>query len=520
MRLPMHAGVILCLLTTLGGIRTHAQDNQLEVLVEQIAGSNIYLRAGTDDGIAANDTLVVLDNTGERRIGALIVSGVTASRSVVAFLADPFPITRGTMLRLLIGPIPEIQAEEPEPRVAPAGTDAPSLKEGPTVSGRISIQLNTLGSTTNWVSNEDVSFNRRFTTPALLLRLNVRDLPGGFEFNSNVRGAYRHSPDDIVQPAHSMRVYQASVRKLFNDVPVQVQFGRFYNRYENYSGYWDGMLLRYGTESFGAGFVAGFEPRRINEGVSTDVPKYTAFVDVSHHGERFGYYADVSFHRQLPRDDMPSQTSVGWSQQLTSGRTRVGTDMQVHRDPENETWALTRLHANGSVAVSRKVSVLGRFAFDKPNYLFQAFETFSYEREQAEVGIRYWDRAGSVSARVTANRVNQGDLSYSLTSSFNIVKTQFLELGFLGAGTVWMFEDQRVFNLAAGVNRVFGRVQSRGSYRFYRTVGLNTTLQSHTLDAALVFPLGNRIYSMLTGRLQNGNNQSSNSMFVSLWTSF
>jgi hypothetical protein len=508
------------MLSALGGIRTHAQKNQLEVLVEQIAGASIYLRAGTDDGIAVNDTLGVLGASGERSVGALLVEGVTATRSSVSFLADPFPITRGTMLRLRVGSMPESDEEDPAPRDVPAGTSTPSPREGPTVSGRVSAQFNTLGSTTSWASNEDVSLSRRFTSPAVLLRLGVRDLPGGFEFTSNLRGSYRHSPDDLIQPAHSMRVYQASVRKSFERVPLQVQIGRFYNRYENYSGYWDGMLMRYGSDGFGAGVVAGFEPRRANEGVTTDIPKYTAFVDMSRVGERVGYYSDISFHRHVPRNDLPTQTSVGWSQHLTSRRTRLGTDVQVHRDPENNTWALSRLHANGSIPISRTMSVLGRFAFDKPNYLYQTFSLFSYERQQARVGLRYWDRGGNASVHVAAIRVNRGDLSYSLSSSFSIVRTRFLELGFLGAGTIWVLEDQRVFSMVGGINRSFGHLQARGSYRFYKTVGVNSTLQSHTVDAALVFPLGDRIYSTLTARVQHGSNQSANSIFVSLWTSF
>jgi hypothetical protein len=520
MRCLRNAGTLLFLASLLGSAVLQAQDNRIEVLVEQIAGSSIYLRAGTDDGIAVDDTLLVLDSSDSRSIGALVVTGATASRSVVAFLSDPFPITRGTMLRLVIGSAAQEDEADPEPSADQGETRVATPTMHPQVSGRLSFQLNSLGSTTSWESNEDVSVSRRFTTPALLLRLAVRDLPGGLEFSSNLRGAYRHSSGDLVEPAHSMRVYQASVRKSFESIPVRVQVGRFYNRYETYSGYWDGVLMRYGTENLGAGVVAGFEPRRSNEGVTTDVPKYTAFIDVSRVGKRIGYFADISFHRQVPGDDMPTQTSIGWSQHLTAGRTRLSTDAQVHRDPRDNSWTLTRLHANGSVPVSRSVSVLGRLAFDKPTYLFQAFDLFSFERQQAGVGLRYWDRGGNASVHVTANRVNKGDFSYSISPSFNIAKTKFLELGFHGAASLWVLEDTRVVSLVGGVDRMFGRVQSRGSYRFYKTVGVNTSILSHTIDAALIFPMSERIYATLTGRAQHGANLSSNNIFVSLWTSF
>ena len=70
-RLLQKAGTLLLLSSMFVGIRTHAQENQLEVLVEQIAVASIYLRAGTDEGITVDDTLTVLDSSGDRTVGAL-----------------------------------------------------------------------------------------------------------------------------------------------------------------------------------------------------------------------------------------------------------------------------------------------------------------------------------------------------------------------------------------------------------------------------------------------------------------
>jgi hypothetical protein len=497
-----------------------AQDIRLEVMVDQIAGTSIYLRAGTADGIAQDDTLTVFNESGDQAVGALLVISATASRSVVSFLADPFPVTRGTLLRIRIGSSPSAAERAQEPGVDPVRTTESPPSAYPQVRGRLSLQLNTLASTTSWSGNEDVSIDRRFTTPAIGLRFGVKDLPGGLELASNLRGTYRHSSNDLVQPAHSMRVYEASVRKSFERAPLQVQLGRFYNRYETYSGYWDGLLLRYGTRGLGAGVAVGYEPDRANEGVSTDLPKYTTFVDFNHVGDQVGYFTDISFHQQLPGNDVATETFFGWSQQLTMGRTRLGTNLQVHRDPGGNSWSVTRLHTNGSVPLTSRVSLLGRYAFDRPEYRFRFTQLFSFERRQAGVGFRYWGRGGNASLYVTTNRVNQGDLSYSVSSSFRVTRTQVLELGFHGAGTVWMLENTRVINLLAGIDRVFGRVQSRASYRLYRTVGANSTLLSHTVDAALVFPIGRRVFSTINARVQQGTNQTSNSLFVSLWTSF
>lgn len=519
-----HLLAAIALLLFLSGVcqtRASAQETPLGVLVEQIAGASIYLRAGTDDGISVDDTLLVVDDSGERTIGALIVIGATAGRSVVSFLDDPFPLTRGTMLSIRMGagaaiaePARETPSAEPGPQVPAASQSYPQ------VSGRLSFQLNALESTTRWQSNEEVSVGRQFATPSMGLRLNVSDLPGGVEFTSNVRGSYRYSSDDLVQPVHSARVYQMGVEKSFKAVPVQFQIGRFYNRYESFSGYWDGVLLHYGDEGLGFGFAAGFDPDRGNEGLSSDMPKYTAFVDFNHVGDGVAYYSDLSFHQLLPRENLADQTSLGWSQRLTLRRTRLGTDIQVHRDPETNSWSMTRLHTNGSVPITSRVSLLARYAFDRPEYRFYSPGMFSYERQQASVGLRYWDRGGNASLHVTTNKFNEGDLSYSVSSSFGITRTPLMELGFHGAGSIWLMESTRVVDLSAGVDRAFGRVQSRASYRFYQTVGANSTLLSHMVDAGFVFPLGQRVYSTLNGRLQRGRNQTASSIFVSLWTSF
>lgn len=507
---------------------TNAQQTQLEVLVEQIAGTNIYLHAGTDSGLAVHDTLLVLDEPGGAVIGALRVISATASRSVAEFVDEPFPLTRGTTLSLRLGtgvadlePSPERpQFEEPAAARGAERDRGVQARNVPRVRGRLSLQFNALESTTRWQSNAEESLSRQFATPSLGFRLNVSDLPGGIEFNSNVRAAYRYTSNDLVQPAHSTRVYQLGVKKSFEKVPVQVQVGRFFNPYETYSGYWDGMLMHYGDRGLGVGFVAGFEPDHADEGVSTSLPKYTAFIDFNHVNDRAAYYSDVSLHRLMPGDGLAAQTFFGWSQRLTIAQTRLGTDVQVHRDPVGQSWSVTRLHADGSLNIAPRVSLLARYAFDRPENRFYMTELFSYERKRASLGVRYWNRGGNASVYVTSNKFNSGVASYSVSSAFGLTRTAIMGLGIHGAGTVWFRESARAIDVMAGVDRVFGQVQSRASYRLYRTSGMNATLLSHAVDASIVFPLAPRVYSTLTGRVQRGSNQTGSSVFVSIWTAF
>src|SRR5690606_15631354 len=78
----------------------HAQERRLDVRVEAVAGENAYLSAGSDDGLAAGDTVQVLRDGAP--LGPLQVVSVTRTRAAVAFLAEAFPLTRGERLTVVL----------------------------------------------------------------------------------------------------------------------------------------------------------------------------------------------------------------------------------------------------------------------------------------------------------------------------------------------------------------------------------------------------------------------------------
>src|SRR5690606_23891626 len=157
--------------------------------VTYIAGQNAYLDAGTDAGLAADDTLTALRE--ERRLGRLRVVSATAARAVVGFVGAPFPLTLGDRLVL----VKEAAAPEPAPPVAeappPAAPDRPSLLEPPPsgdrssvalqpeVSGRLQIGVDGLSSSTRAVEGGP-AFARMYARPFAALRAAVDGLPGGF----------------------------------------------------------------------------------------------------------------------------------------------------------------------------------------------------------------------------------------------------------------------------------------------------------------------------------------------------
>lgn len=503
------------------GEAASAQQSGLAVLVDQIAGENVYIRAGTEDGIAVSDTLFVYDASGERFLGALFVLSATRTRAVLTFTDGPFLLTRGTTVLLAFEGA--AAAADSVRSVQPPGRfDRASQASGyaPQVSGRLALQFNAVETTSRWLSNEEAAVAQRFGTPVLALRMAVTHLPGDVEFTTNLRGAYRYSSHDLVDPPQSLRIYQLGLTKSFARVPLQFQIGRFYNRFETYSGYWDGLLLHYGERGLGFGVAAGFEPERANEAFSTAVPKYAAFVDFNHVGASVDYYTDVSFHRLRLSSGAGDRTSLGWSQRLTVGRTRLASDLQVDRNGATDTWTISRLQTSGSVRITGRFSLRGRYVTDEPSWLLDTMGFPSFRRHQGSAGISYWGRGGSFRADVTANRVADRRLTYTFSSSFRLRDTPVFGLGFQGSGSYWTAESARAINVVGGLDRRFGTVQTHASYQLYRTEAAANAFLSHSIDLGVVLPLARRWYSTFQARFERGANQSANSLFVNLWMSF
>ena len=104
--------------------------------------------------------------------------------------------------------------------------------------------------------------------------------------NTSMRLSHRTSPDEVIQPVTSLRFYQFDLEKRFEAAPLQLHLGRFHNPFDDFSGYWDGMMVHLGDEGLGAGVAVGFEPNLWNETFSSDLPKVSGFLDYTGRGER------------------------------------------------------------------------------------------------------------------------------------------------------------------------------------------------------------------------------------------
>lgn len=501
-----------------GASTAGAQQTRVPAVVDYLAGANIYLAAGTDQGIVANDTLTVFTAPDGEPVGQFVVLSATATRAVVEFLGAPFPVTRGATLLLQpgtarLGAAAAVAAAPPSPAASTA-------RRSPSLHGRLSLEANAFESVTQWESNEPESFTRRFATPALGLRATAADLPGGVSLNANLRALYRYSEPEIITPPWAVQVYQASLAKTFTGAPVHVEVGRFINPYSRFSGSWDGVLMHLGGRGLGAGFALGFEPDRGNQGISTDLPKASGFVTYDAGNGPVRYATDVSVHQVRPRDARPDHTYAGWSQYLRVHRVRLGSDLQVDRDPERDTWVVTRLNATASLPLAEGLEVRGRISMFQPYQFWQTSDFIRFRRDQGNVGLFFWRPGGSVSVDVGAARLEGGETSYTYSGAFSLLRTPLFGLDLSASASYWTRETTSTLYGTGGIARAFGRVMTRASYQLYRSGDADFRSLSHTGDLALSFPLARGTYATLQGRLQRGDHLRTNGLYAGIWTSF
>ncbi|HSC59522.1 MAG TPA: hypothetical protein VLC11_08150, partial [Gemmatimonadales bacterium] len=275
-------GLVLAGVVALLGTATPAEaQDSLRVVVQYVAGDNVYLGAGTDAGVRQGDTLLVRRVPGGDAAGPLLVVTSTSSRAVVAFLGAPYSLTRGDSLAVVMRHSTLAVTAAPPPALAvplpgAAAPPAPQRRSALRSDGSLSLDLDLMQTRTTGLGVAPEQVTRNFTTPSIGLRYRVQGMPGGWELSTSVRATQRSSTGGVVDPATLVQVYEAAlVRRTRTS---EVKLGRFFDPYESFSGYWDGVMLHRGTEAFGVGVLAGFEPDRGNGGFQSTDPKVGAVV--------------------------------------------------------------------------------------------------------------------------------------------------------------------------------------------------------------------------------------------------
>lgn len=506
---------------------------RVSVRIRQIAGSTLYLDVGTRHGLASGDTLrVAREPEPAKVVGRLVVTAATETRSVLTYVGDPFPVTRGEVVVLFL-------LREPEERPAeavPAGPDSgaaprpvPSepavLPVPPTRStfapqrahGRIGMDVSAHRSVTTLGSSTPTDVERTFATPAFRMDVRAPGLVGGFTFHTSARVAYRYNSGSTLQPSTSTRVYAASLERRFTEVPLRVILGRFNSPAESYSGFWDGAFVQVGEDGFGAGAIVGFEPDQWNEKPSTQRPKATVFVQGRARGEGWRWRGDASAHTVRPTDSVPAHTFLGLSQRASLGVLSLSQDLQVDRDPQGGPWRVSRLRVRAALEVAPGVEVRGG-ASRRESYFMDRFDSpFSPRRERLDAGIAVRGEGGYASVDLDVGRDAAGETTHGATAFFTAYRVPGLPLaGLSGSASRWSGSYGSTLALAPAFTVDLGTTALRFGYRYSRSDYLARRVVTHGADAALNGPLGPGLRISVRGRLQWGGYLRSQGVDVSL----
>jgi hypothetical protein len=491
---------LLALGLTVGSVEAQEPSpRRVTVRVRQVAGANVYLDVGTDHGVVAGDTLEVARDSAGPVVGHLAVVASTPVRSVLAFAGEPFPVTRGASLTLLlVRPARAALPEEARPVETTLERPGPSRAAAPDAEGRsrerrpygrVSLDLATLHSVTEFGGSDPEQVDRMYATPTVRLSATVPDAVAGLRLRTGMRLAYRYQDGGFPAKAFSGRIHLAALEKTTGT--VQLALGRFPGPVERFSGYWDGLHVRVGGRSLGVSALVGFQPELWNEGFSTALPKATAAVDWEADGPGWGWNGNVSAHTVRPRDEgVPDHTYLGLEQRLRAGPVRLDQDLRMDRTPDGG-WRVGRLQLRGALGLAPGVELRAGVSRRRYWSLFPSEDPLGPLRDRATVGLSARAGRGRVSVDLSGNRRDGGDETRGVTASAVTGALSSLGRTELGGRVSW-WEGDRGHTLSAAPSATFrvGTARLRAGYRFYRSVYLDRETIQHGVDGSARFRLG------------------------------
>lgn len=514
-------------------------ETRVLTVVDYVSDNDVYLAAGSDHGLRVGDTLPAYDGEGEGAdfLGVFTILSANERRSVATFTETPFTVARADLLYLglpralveartsSLREVPGVEADvstdaEQTPATPADSTPQPEPRPPLQIKGRISLDMDALQTTTRWGESPGEEASRMFSTPTFRLQARAQDLPGGMRLGTSMRLSHRTSTDDLVRPTTSLRFYQFDLEKNFERVPVQLHLGRFHNPFDDYSGYWDGLMVHLGEAGLGAGVAVGFEPELWNEGPSTERPKVSGFVDYDARGQEAEYSGVFSFHTLRPKNDSPDRTYLGLSQRVRLGSAWIRQRLQVDQSLDGADWTVTRLQLDASLSLSGGLSAHGGWRRWRPYYPVLPTDRVGPRRDRASFGLSYWASGGGLSADVSLDRPEVGEESRTVSSSFFLRRTPLFGLGFSGMASYWTRGERSSVLLSPEVRRAFGIVEVRGAYRFYETSSGFGEIRHQSADMAISLRLGTGLSVRVQGFVQWGGDLTSNRILASLWKSF
>lgn len=497
--------VIGAILAIGGCAAIHAQEVRLPVVVVQIAGQNVYLNVGSEAGLVTGDSLAVYRS--DTRLGGWTVVSVARSSALVTARGSPFAVTLGDSLRISFAG----RAARTEKPLLPSVSDSTISRQrrlmetssprrrahdaaaGVAVHGGMTLGFHAMRSSTTSAPPGASTVVRTYRSPSVTIRSVADGLPLGFRAFVNTRLAYRSASPSRIELERTFRIYQLGLERDLADAPVHVQLGRFANRAESFSGFWDGAALSYGAGSLRMGMAAGLQPDRGVESLSASLPKYTFFAGYDVENGELRYTADASVHEVRPTERLPVHTYVGLSQALRWRSYRLRSITQLDRDPGTQAWVFTRIQLYGSIPLGTRLLARMRYGRRQPYQLWRVEEVIGTRRDIAGAGLTWRLGSGQVTMDATSNRDDRNGRSYATSSDVRFWNVGVARIGLSASLGIWSREGQSAWYLAPAVDRVFRRGRALLRYRFDGSRIADYRSDLHALEAVLNVPVSRRI---------------------------
>lgn len=457
-----------------------ASSQQDTVLVEQIAGRDIYVAVGTDNGIEVGDTLLARLVT-ETRQGLLRVTHTSRHRSILTFAADPFPITRGQRLILQGLSTPTVTARRRTATPTPRPTSR-AIRH----TGRLTLAGTELRSST--IGLGGLAVGRRLTTTTAQFRSVTSGLPGATELSIRAAANGRFSPTgDPVRT--TMQFYEVAVGTS-RAQGLGFAVGRFQNPFGDLGDYWDGLLLRAGTRTIVAGGTVGFEPHRGNEAFNATWRKASGFLSMRLGSGTRRYTLEADAGRAWSDDD--AHLHVAASQSVWLGRVRLFQRLRADR-PADGNWHVTNLQGDLHVPVARGVTIVSRVSRRTQEWRPGRVWVDTTEYLRIGGGMHLTGATGALTVEGSRARTDQHWLS-TVTASLTLARLPGLRaIGVDAAAQYWAGTLQHGIYGRGGLRWRHGTGHIRAGYTIYQTVLRDITLGSRSVYLSTTFGLSQQI---------------------------
>ena len=526
----------LILLLPAFALQVSAQQSQplIKAQITQISGQTLYLDAGRNQGISTGDTLTVYDSKRNGHIrGRLRVVAAISQSCSVEFLSSPFSLTRGEQIYFSTETPPKKQIAQNTP--SPDSLQRKSVMNQkttftastqrvtttPIITGRIMTGGYLDLSRSRFSSLDQNWIKQTFASPFVNLMLRGRRLPDNMQFDVNMRWSYRYLEQRPLHPTNLFSIYNIQLSKKFKAIPLlTVSVGRFYNRYEEFSGFWDGAMIRYGSYDNGIGVITGFEPSYSSEGFSSSLPKHSVFAYASENIGPVRSSSELSLNAVYPRNGWMNHLYWGIHQDFRIGRSIFSGSVQVDRDPMQSKWRLTQGYLRGRLDLIGRLSANVNWLRQQPYQIWQTGDPISYSRTSYGGGLSYDFSSGYLASDVSIeqNALTRTANSYNLYGSLQ--RTPLLQLGFTGHARYWSDHSNKVISAGGGLSRWFGQKQIEFGYDFYRTDFFGQVVMTHSITAHLYIPFTRKMILDLQARTEIGKVTQNESMYLSIWYNF